>query len=726
LRKVCLTCKKEYNDDRASCPDDGGTLMPVLTDPLIGTVIADKYELLSVLGVGGMSTIYKAKHKYIGRIAAVKLLHPYLVSDASMFQRFQYEAKAASNLNHPNVVAVHDFGITADGKAYLVMDYLAGEDLATLLDKETFLPEEQAREVFRQACAGLDHAHSKGVIHRDLKPSNLFLCPEGDGDVIVKLVDFGIAKISEVPGEQSQSLTRTGEVFGSPLYMSPEQCSGKPLDNRSDLYSLGCLMYETLTGRRPLVGNTAIDTMHKHLKEKPLSFKEVAPDVVISQKMEYAVFRCLAKSPTDRFENVAALYLELFDQALPKSSLSASRTNIPSLNIELRADKAENESIGASAIQTSDFKFGPGLTAPQDVTALSSANAAIAVKAKQSKWPSPPKLALLSVFCFLVGVGYWLVFLWDGPVSDGGHLIDKWQYEYFLTRGDNLTSEGHYPEAEEELRLAQEFAKKLGDHYGRLMNVYRSRLTLYSKSNQFDKQADVIAQMSEVTRQRAHNTFSISMQEINRVDKLISDKVDGQSHMGERELEMRLSALINGIRSTAKQLGAVGDYEHQELLLTSTIKTYSKLVHDDDPQLAALDLDLAESHVSQDEFDVARPLFKKSLEIYRQAREHSKGQVSDLDVAKTWLRIGQFDRDRSNFKDGGVELNNAYNILKTFGSEKNAGLYNGQGIKFLIESLNALADYSDQINNASEAKKYRQEAIKVKDLRRKLKIGVFD
>ena len=225
--------------------------MPVMQDPLIGTVVADKYELLSVLGVGGMSTIYKARHKYMGRLTAVKLLHPYLTADPSMFQRFQYEAKAASNLNHPNVVGIHDFGITDGGTAYLVMDYLEGEDLSSILERESLLPEAQAREIFRQACAGLDHAHSKGVIHRDLKPSNLFLCPEDGGNFLVKLVDFGIAKITDNTSEKSQNLTRTGEVFGSPLYMSPEQCSGKPLDPRSDLYSFGCLMYEVLTGRRP-------------------------------------------------------------------------------------------------------------------------------------------------------------------------------------------------------------------------------------------------------------------------------------------------------------------------------------------------------------------------------------------------------------------------------------------------------------------------------------------
>jgi serine/threonine protein kinase len=309
LQKVCLTCKKEYEGDTASCPDDGGELVPKMKDPFIGTVIADKYELLSVLGVGGMSTIYKAKHKYMGRMAALKLLHPYLVADASMFQRFQYEAKAASTLDHSNVVGIYDFGITDDGKAYLVMDYLEGEDLSVLLEREGLLPEIQAREIFRQACAGLDHAHSKGVIHRDLKPSNLFLCPEDEGRFIVKLVDFGIAKISEAPGEAAQNLTRTGEVFGSPLYMSPEQCLGKTMDNRTDIYSLGSCMYEALTGRPLFTGENAFTIMTKHIHELPEAMD--LPQFPAFIEIERIVFRALAKNPDERYATVTDLKSDL-------------------------------------------------------------------------------------------------------------------------------------------------------------------------------------------------------------------------------------------------------------------------------------------------------------------------------------------------------------------------------------------------------------------------------
>ena len=593
--------------------------MPVMQDPMLGTVIADKYELLSVLGVGGMSTIYKARHKYMGRMAAVKLLHPYLVADASMFQRFQYEAKAASNLNHPNVVGIHDFGITGSGTAYLVMDYLEGEDLSTILEREGLLPENQAREIFRQASAGLDHAHSKGVLHRDIKPSNLFLCPEEDGSFNVKLVDFGIAKITESGGaaEPAQNLTRTGEVFGSPLYMSPEQCSGKPIDARSDLYSFGCVMYEVLTGRRPLVGATAIDTMHKHLKEAPAPFKSVAPTLEISAQMEAAVLKCLAKKPDDRFASVADFYQELFGSALPKLTSASARPDNAGVNLAVHTGAA-----ASPGINTSDFNFGPGMTGAHTVDTGQ-------VAPKQSTTNLHPLLISGSAI-FVIGaavvltIGSWLLFFWEGPANDRGHQIDRWRYTYHLSKGETQMHQQHYQEAEAQYKDAERLALKFGDNYGRLMNVYRSELALFRASNQYEQQAKMIGLMTNVNRRRAHSDFETAMMEVGRIDELLKQKKNGLSHLGKRELELQLSAVIDGIRDIASRLGAVQDYDHQELLLTRTIATYSQLVGNDDPQLAGLDVDLAESHVNQDEFSQARPLFKQSLDIYTLARKKSQ------------------------------------------------------------------------------------------------------
>ncbi|MBU6454223.1 MAG: serine/threonine-protein kinase [Cyanobacteria bacterium REEB67] len=710
MRKVCLTCKKEYDDDRTACPDDGGDLMPLMQDPMIGTVIADKYELLSVLGVGGMSTIYKAKHKYMGRMAAVKLLHPYLVADASMFQRFQYEAKAASNLNHPNVVAIYDFGITSGGTAYLVMDYLEGEDLSGILEREALLPEAQALEIFRQAAAGLAHAHSKGVIHRDLKPSNLFLCPEGDGRFNVKLVDFGIAKITDVDGtsEPAQNLTRSGEVFGSPLYMSPEQCSGKPLDVRSDIYSLGCVMYEVLTGRRPLAGATAIDTMHKHLKEMPPPFREIAPTLQVSEKLEAAVRKCLAKKPDDRFACVSDFYKEVYGEELPQSASVAVRNNSPSVNLDVRASSGPS-----GAVPLTDFSVASNLTGANGARLAPSASA----QHKLYKWILPGSATLALGAIALCGAVVWVLFYWEGPANDHGPLIDRWRYTYHLAQGERQLAQQHYEEAATQYKEAQALATKFGDNFGRLMNVYRSELTLYRQSRQYDKQEEVIAAMATVNRKRAFLDLNTAMKEVNSIEEILQAKKKGLSHLNKTELELQLSAVIGGIRDIARRLGAVQEYDSQETLLNRTIATYRQLVGEDDPQLAALDLDLAECHVNQDEFTEARPLFKQSLEIYTLAHKNGRNNVQTLDVAKAWLRIGQFDRDRSIFKEADKELKQAYEMLRPYGQKNPPAEEPERGLKLLIECLNALSDYSDQTNNAADAKRYRLEATVAKKLR---------
>jgi serine/threonine protein kinase len=286
-------------------------LTPVSQDVLIGTTIAGRYQVLSFIGRGGMSVVYKARHNYMERIAAIKMLHAHLVSNQQSLKRFQQEAQAASCLAHPNVMGVHDFGITPQGQPYLVMDYLQGLSLSELIEKEGQLSPERTYSIFIQACDALSHAHQKGVIHRDLKPSNIMLLDGEDHPDFVKIVDFGIAKLLSQSEKQGQHLTQTGEVFGSPLYMSPEQCLADQLDARSDIYSLGCVIYETLTGKSPLSGASMLETMYMHLNEPPLPFRKVRPDLNLSEELETVVFRAMEKSPKDRQQSMAELRDEL-------------------------------------------------------------------------------------------------------------------------------------------------------------------------------------------------------------------------------------------------------------------------------------------------------------------------------------------------------------------------------------------------------------------------------
>ncbi len=267
-KMVCLVCTKEFPEGWVSCAYDGNTLSRIADRFARGSIFAGKYEVSDRLGSGGMSTVYLAKHKFLNKNVAVKVLHSNLASDAKSVQRFQMEAKAAFELSHPNLLTIYDFGISQDGQAYIVMDYIEGESLADLVQREGYIDLTQALPLFYDICLGLAHAHEKSVLHRDIKPSNVMLM-QGEARIIAKIVDFGLAKSYD---ESAMKLTQTGEIFGSPLYMSPEQCQGSQLDNRSDIYSLGCLFYESLSGIPPIKGESAYDTFKRKFSDVPPPF----------------------------------------------------------------------------------------------------------------------------------------------------------------------------------------------------------------------------------------------------------------------------------------------------------------------------------------------------------------------------------------------------------------------------------------------------------------------
>ena len=305
--KKCPQCNAEYSGNEIVCPKDRTMLLAPQKDELIGQILNERYKVVEEVGRGGMSAVYKGVHELMDRTVAIKVLLPQLVSDQISIKRFQQEAQAASHLQHPNVITVYDYGFVANGQPYLVMDFLEGESLSDIIKRDKQVNVKRMIPIFMQACEALEHAHQKGVIHRDLKSSNIMLIDfEGKKD-FVKVVDFGIAKLMPSSGKQSQNLTQTGEVFGSPIYMSPEQCMAQSLDARSDIYSMGAMMYEGLTGQPPLMGNSIIDTMQMHMSTPPKPFKEMRPDLSIPDSLERVVLKALAKKPEHRFQSMQEL-----------------------------------------------------------------------------------------------------------------------------------------------------------------------------------------------------------------------------------------------------------------------------------------------------------------------------------------------------------------------------------------------------------------------------------
>lgn len=279
-------------------------------DALVGTVFADGYEILSVLGKGGISIVYKARYLPLDQLVAVKVLQAHMASNPTVVQRLRMEAKLAHSLEHPNIVRVLRLHISEEGFPFLVADLVDGRTIQQALLTDGPFSEERFSRIFAQAMDALEHAHNRGIVHRDIKPSNLMLQADSADGEIVKVVDFGIAKLLEDPVVTSKFQgfdTTSGNLFGSPSYMSPEQCTGSPVDGRTDIYSLGCLMYEALTGVAAFKGDTAIDTMFHQINTLPRGFKEVAPGRQISPRLEGAIFSALQKDPEERPQTIGEL-----------------------------------------------------------------------------------------------------------------------------------------------------------------------------------------------------------------------------------------------------------------------------------------------------------------------------------------------------------------------------------------------------------------------------------
>jgi serine/threonine protein kinase len=288
--------------------EDNGDLKSAQLKP--GTIV-DHYEIIEEIGYGGMGVVYRGRDLMFERTVAIKVLHSRLLSDPLSKRRFEQEGRATITLAHANLISVYHYGFSNQGLPFIVMEYVDGKGLDRKLEQSKYLELDQFVEIFIQACDALGHAHEKGIIHRDLKPSNLMLVSNGSRFPIVKIVDFGISKI--LPGGRfpGQDLTSAGDVVGSPLYMSPEQCKGLSLDGRSDIYSLGCLMYQAISGALPFLGENALQTLSKHICDPPPPFEQVVPNLGIPAEVEAVIFKTLAKEPDDRYATVADLRKDL-------------------------------------------------------------------------------------------------------------------------------------------------------------------------------------------------------------------------------------------------------------------------------------------------------------------------------------------------------------------------------------------------------------------------------
>ncbi len=347
--KVCPQCRKRYPDNVSVCPNDGSQLQvasapaqrqaqasrpaqrpqtgaprPPQSQPqqsrpsapqpagpqnvdLVGRTFFGEYTITKKLGEGGMGAVYLARQNAIDQNVALKILHARAAESDEIVQRFHREAKVISMLTHPNIVRVFIFGRTEDDLLYLVMEYVQGRELRHRLEEQGALDELLAIKIMKQTCSALAEAHDLGIIHRDLKPDNILLTEFRGEANFVKILDFGIAKLKEPDGKPQQKLTQAGIVYGTPEYLSPEQAQALDLDQRTDIYSLGCILYELITGQVPFSDKNPVQILTKHVFEEPPKPSQVAPGMV-APTMEKIIMKALAKDPEDRFDDAMSMF----------------------------------------------------------------------------------------------------------------------------------------------------------------------------------------------------------------------------------------------------------------------------------------------------------------------------------------------------------------------------------------------------------------------------------
>jgi len=399
--KICPLCGKEYSDTSRLCPLDAGVLEHA-QDPLLGQTLAGKYFIEKLIKHGGMGSVYLGKHVLMDKTVAIKVLRPSLALDNDVVARFSREAKAASRINHPHAVVVTDFGEDENGVVFLVMEYLQGHTLKDVIRSEGPMEINRAVEIVRQVAGALDVAHEQGVVHRDLKSDNIMLS-HTNGDEWAKVLDFGIAKIQQPAGSRDIDITAPNLVIGTPQYMSPEQCSQSgPLDARSDIYSLGIIVYEMFAGRVPFTGESATAIMMKQVQDPPPAILEARPD--LPDGLEKAITKALAKQPVDRFQTAGAFseaLLEATTNPVEAGVALAAPATVP--NEPVLAPPRDEVTLVQPADEDEETVVRPR-TPPPLIQRDTEVVAAPAAGVSPWRIMIPAAIALVAVF----GLVYWL------------------------------------------------------------------------------------------------------------------------------------------------------------------------------------------------------------------------------------------------------------------------------------------------------------------------------
>lgn len=356
--KICPVCQRRYPDNTLFCPEDGAGLIEMdeqqvaSEESLIGRRLFGEYTVSHKLGEGGMGAVYLAQQDNIDQMIALKVLHGRSSQNDELLKRFVREAKAVSMLTHPNIIRVFIFGRTPEGLVYLAMEYVQGVSLRDVMDDGP-MDELRAIRIMKQVLSAVGEAHDMGIIHRDLKPDNILLTEYRGVDDFVKVLDFGIAKVKEPDGKPEQKLTQAGVVYGTPEYLSPEQAQALELDHRTDLYSLGIILYEMITGEVPFLASSAVRILTMHAFEMPKRPSEMLPPGQVSPEIELIILKAISKKPGQRYADA----MEMFNALSQREEILVRERGVEAKRLRVPGSELVTGAYGAV--------IGPSMSGPQ-------------------------------------------------------------------------------------------------------------------------------------------------------------------------------------------------------------------------------------------------------------------------------------------------------------------------------------------------------------------------
>lgn len=631
--------------------------MSTMSDPLIGMVLPRRYRIMSLLGRGSMSVVYKGTYEPLDQLVAIKMLKSHLVSDPHQAKRFQQEIKTAGNLSHPNIVGILDFGFTDQGVPYLIMEYLEGKSIAEALDIEDRLSVNRVTRIFSQAADALAYAHREGVVHRDIKPSNIIIVNTEDEKDIVKIVDFGIAKLQTAGSTDEKSsalgLTGTGEVLGTPLYMSPEQSQGKELDGRSDIYSFGCVMYHALTGKPPFVGDTALDTIRLQITATATPIEIVRPDLFFPDRMQAIINRALAKDPRMRYQRMEHLKADI-DSCGKKEAVSSMR--VPRYEEPTPAEPEPGFHLPTMNLPTLCVAIGV-------LIAIGTAVWGIATNVGQKE--AEIKISL--------------------PIPSD----DAWRKAN--AAGESASSEGKYDEAEKRLQEALIEARKFKQPDA------RTARTLINLSQVYYEQ-DKLAEAQKVCEEALSTANAVGPKEPSIADALANlsrilcatGDYTKASKVGRQALSIREQTLgpahhevANSLQDLAEIDCKQGNFAKAGDTLTTALSIAEKALGPDNPEVASIVHNLGLVRERQAKYSMAHALFSRALGI----RQRFLGTEHPL-VSDTMCALGTLNFNLRKDEAAETMFNNALDIrMKVFGerSSKTAEVYSCLAILYDTE-----------------------------------------